>query len=280
MIYKTIDIKVDYEKMGVDNGGYQPTMTLYLPDNTPEIDTERKRPTVLICPGGAYGRTSDREAEPVALKFAAEDCNAIVVRYSCAPSRFPSQLLELSYAVAMVRENAEEWNIDTDKIVVAGFSAGGHLAASFGMFWNKDFVKEYFGYKGGENKPNGMILGYPVITSGEYAHRYSFELLLGEKANDAEMLELVSLEKQVSEDTPRAFIWHTNEDGSVPAENSYLLAAAMKEKGIRSEMHIFPNGWHGLSLCNDTVFGPGQYKGQFDECQAWFNMAVRWLKNL
>ena len=278
MNYKVLNINIDYKKIGTDNGGYQPTMTLYLPDDF--LNSGKKRPTVVVCPGGGYGFTSPREAEPVALNIMAHDCNAVVLRYSCAPANFPCQLLEVAYTVAKLRENAEEWHIDAEKIVVMGFSAGGHLAASYGTFWNKDFVKGYFGFKNEENKPNGMILCYPVISSGEKAHRGSFDNLLGDKKDDSEMLELVSIEKQVNEDTPNAFIWHTYEDGTVPVENSLMMASALAEKKIPTELHIFPHGWHGLSLCNDMVYKKGDYHGQFDECQAWFGMAMRWLKNL
>ncbi len=280
MNYQVINIEIDYKKFGGDNGGFQPTMSLYLPDNSDKIEAGRKRPTVVICPGGGYSHTSDREAEPIALQFIAEDCNAVVVRYSCSPANFPCQIMELAWAVSKVRENAEEWNVDTDRIAVMGFSAGGHLAASYGTLWNKDFVKEYFGFKGGENKPNGMILCYPVITSGTKAHRGSFNNLLGDKKDDPEMLELVSCEKQVSEDTPRAFIWHTFEDGAVPVENSLLMASALAEKKINTELHIFPHGQHGLSLCNDLVYGPNFDYSGLSEVQVWIEMAIRWLKKL
>lgn len=278
MRYSVLDIEIDYKKIGVDNGGYQPTMSVYLPDNTKEIDLERKHPTVVICPGGGYGFTSDREAEPIALKFVSAGFNAVVVRYSVAPATFPAALLELSSVVAKIRENKDEWNVDTEKIVVIGFSAGGHLAASLGVLWNKDFIKEYFGFKGGENKPNGMILCYPVISSGEKAHRGSFNNLLGENKDNSELLELVSLEKQISEDTAPAFIWHTFEDACVPVENSLDMASALKAKNIPFEMHIFPKGPHGLSLANETVYK--NYSGNYNEVQPWADMAIRWVKEL
>lgn len=278
MQYQVLNLNIDYEKIGGNAGGFQPTMTLYLPDNSPEIDRHRQRPTVVICPGGGYYMTSDREAEPIALKFVAEDCNAVIVRYSCAPRRFPTQLMELSKAVATVRENAGAWNVDPEKIVVLGFSAGGHLAASYGTLWNKDFIKEYFGYQGGENKPNGMILCYPVLSMYEPTHIGSVENLLGDKRHNTELLDLLSVEKQVGADTPKAFIWHTFNDNAVPAVRSLELATEIWKQGGSAEVHIFPHGPHGLSLANDTVYG--QCPVGVEECQAWIDMAIRWLKKL
>lgn len=280
MKYKIIDVNIDYEKIGTNSADYQPHMVIYLPDNAERIDPGRKRPTVIICPGGGYNKTSDREAEPIALKFLAADCNAVILRYDVSPVRFPAQIVELGEAVSIIRKNADEWNVNTEKIVVMGFSAGGHLAASYGTLWNKDFIKEYFGFENGEHKPNGMILCYPVITSGEKAHRGSFDSILGDKVNDFEMMELVSPEKQVSEDTPPAFIWHTFEDTTVPVENSLVMASALAENKINTELHIFPHGWHGLSLCDASVYHPDRYHGEFDECRCWIDMAIRWLKNL
>ena len=184
MKYQKINIDVNYEKLGCDNGGYKPNMTIYIPDNYEQININRKRPTVIICPGGGYAGTSPREAEAIAFRFIAADFNAVVVRYSCSPARFPCQLIELAWAFAKVRENADEWNVDLDKLVVLGFSAGGHLAASYGTLWNKDFIKEYFGFENGENKPNGMVLCYPVITGGQKTHRDSFINILGDKQDD------------------------------------------------------------------------------------------------
>ncbi len=280
MKYEVININIDYEKIGTQGTDFQPYMSVYLPTNSKEIEPDRKRPTVVICPGGGYSMTSDREAEPVAFKFLAEDCNVAILRYDVSPVRFPAQIIELATVVSTLRKNAEEWNVNTDKIAVMGFSAGGHLAASYGTLWSKDFVTEYFGFKNGEHKPNGMILCYPVITSGEFSHRGSFDGILGEKVNDPEMMNLVSPEKQVTKDTPPAFIWHTFEDASVPVENSLMMASALAEKKISTELHIFPKGWHGLSLCNDAVYGPNIDYNNFAEVQVWIDMAIRWLKNL
>ncbi|MCR5781974.1 MAG: alpha/beta hydrolase [Clostridia bacterium] len=267
MIYKTIPVTA---------GGETADLTLYLPDNTNEVDPGRRRPTVLICPGGGYAFRSRREAEPIALKFVAEDLNAAILEYSVAPARFPTALFQAAKAIALLRENAQEWNVDVNNISILGFSAGGHLAANYGCLWNSELVRNEFGFENGENKPNGMILCYPVITSGRLTHGGSIENLLGDGVNDPELMELVSCEKQVNADTPRAFIWHTFEDGAVPVRNSLMMASALAEKGINTELHIFPRGGHGLSLSSETVYG--NYKHDTDEVQVWIDMAVRWVK--
>ena len=235
------------------------------------------RPLILICPGGGYGYTSDREAESMALQFLAMGYHAAVLRYSCAPARYPTALLELASCMKMIREHAKEWNVAEDKIVVQGCSAGGHLAASFGMFWREDFIAEALKVQDREIlRPNGMVLCYPVITSGEFAHRGSFENLLGDRT---ELLEKMSLEKQVNENTPRAFIWHTFEDGSVPVENSLLLAGAMRRAGIPIEFHLYPRGGHGLGLATkltETADG----RSVQPECAGWIHLAHTWLEAL
>lgn len=278
MNHRVINIDIDYEKLGGKAGDFQPTMTLYLPDNTPEIDAARKRPTVIICPGGGYHFTSDREAEPVALKFAAEDINAIVLRYSVAPRRFPCQIMEMAKVIATLRENAEQWNVDVNKIVVLGFSAGGHLCASYGTLWSRDFVRDFGGYTGDEHKPNGMILCYPVISGVGETHKGSFQHLLGDKIEDDGLIEVVSAERQVGADTPPAFIWHTWSDPGVPVGGSLAMATALNKQGISAEVHLFPRGPHGISLANDTVYK--QCPEGIEECREWIDLAIRWLKNL
>ena len=103
------------------------------------------RPTVVVCPGGGYGMTSDREAEPIALAYNAAGINTVVVRYSVAPARFPTALLEVATVVRYVREHGPEFGCDPNRIFVTGFSAGGHLTASYGNFWSRPFVAETLG---------------------------------------------------------------------------------------------------------------------------------------
>ncbi|MDO5291920.1 MAG: alpha/beta hydrolase [bacterium] len=136
----------------------------YIQENSVEMGDKKKRPAIVVCPGGGYSFTSDREAEPIALSYAAKGYHAFVLRYSCGEyGAMPAPLNELAKTVYTIRERSEEWNIDPDKVVLTGFSAGAHLAASLGVFWNnKDLLLEYDNNRE-SIKPNGLIICYPVI---------------------------------------------------------------------------------------------------------------------
>ena len=251
----------------------------YILDNFEEIDIHRTRPIVLICPGGGYEFVSEREAEAVAIRFNAMGYHACVLYYSVAPAEFPQALYELAWSVAYLREHADEYAICQDKIIVAGFSAGGHLAASLGVFWEEGWLNERTELTAQQIRPNGLILSYPVITSGKYAHCGSFDNLMGTQKNP-ELKELLSLEKHVGKQVPPTFIWHTLTDQSVPVQNSFLLAEALVREQISLELHIFPEGMHGLSLSNEETMVRETGFGIQKRCQEWINLAGKWLGDL
>ena len=246
------------------------TLETWFPSNSPEMDPLRTRPTVVICPGGGYSFTSDREAEPIALRFAALGINAAVLRYSCAPARFPSALRELAAAIALVRARAREWNVAPGRVFALGFSAGGHLAASLGVLSEDPSLADL----GADIRPDGLVLCYPVILSRGFAHEGSFEALLGD--GDDPRRDLLSLDLRVTGRTPPAFIWHTWEDEIVPLENSLAFARALRAHGVPFEYHVFQRGKHGLSTATaDTVNANGW--GVEPSCQEWLSMAARWI---
>lgn len=214
-------------------------------------------PLVLVIPGGGYLEVVQREAEPIACAFNARGFHAAVLHYSTAPAVFPAALVQEALAIRLIRQHAAQWNVDPDKIFVSGYSAGGHLAASIGVFWNRPFLSELAQLEPADMRPAGLALAYPVITAGEYAHAGSMRNLLGKKYGDAELTELVSLEKQVSADTPPTFIWSTAEDAVVPVENTLLFAGALQRNHVDFEMHVYPRGPHGLALVTEDTIETG-----------------------
>lgn len=269
-----------YETLEISALGHTAQLVVYGTDNFPAIDPARTRPAVVICPGGGYGATSDREAEAVALRFVAMGIQAAVLRYSVAPAaRFPVALAQLATAVALVRKNCEKWHVDPDNLSVLGFSAGGHLAASLGVFWNRALLLDELPALSAEDiRPSKLVLCYPVISAGACRHAGSFQNLLGQRAGEAKWMEQVSLEKQVSADTPPTFLWHTAPDDAVPSENSLLFALALAARHIPYELHVYPKGGHGLSLCDEeTLSADGAY-GIEPVCQGWEALAGRWMK--
>ena len=127
MFYKRIDIPVIYSKIETVHDDYQPFLECYIHKQTPEINRGCRRPAVIICPGGAYYFKSEREAEPVALRYLAYGMNTFILQYSVKPNKYPCAMLELAEAVRTVRAHSEEWDIDPQKIIICGFSAGGHV---------------------------------------------------------------------------------------------------------------------------------------------------------
>lgn len=278
MKHEKIELNQRYVKNGLKNNNFIPSITTYILDNYESIDINRRRPMIIVCPGGAYGWLSDREAEAVAIRMNSLGFNSCILKYSVAPMDYPAAVLDMCEAVSVIRANAKNWNTDENKIVPMGFSAGGHLCANFGTLWNSDFLKKFADYKPEEIKPNALCLCYPVITSGEFAHEGSIKNVLGSQFDDKKMQEFVSLETQVNKDVPPVFMWHTNEDQSVPLENSLLFATALRKNHIPFEYHVFTKGLHGLSLSNEeTSVNPPILR---KECAVWPELFSTWLKTL
>ncbi len=263
----------DYAACGLPVPEKYADLALFLLPASESLPHRAEKPLVLVCPGGAYSYCSDREAEPIAAKYLAAGFHAAVLRYHCAPAVFPTALLELAWSVKTIRKFAKQWHVNPDAVFVCGFSAGGHLAASLGTLWNETFLQKALG--NGEWMPNGQILGYPVITMGEYTHQGSRENLIGGRMSD-EMTHLLSLEERVDEHTIPTFLWHTAEDGAVPVQNSLMYAAALASHHVPFELHVFEKGAHGLSTCEDITSDLGNET--VPDNQSWVDMSIRFIR--
>lgn len=242
-----------------------PTITAILPDN------KKSDMAILAFPGGGYGGLTDYEGGAYARFLAEKGFTAFFVDYRVAPHRFPLPLLDARRAIRTVRYNADKYGIDKNKIAVMGSSAGGHLAALCSTYFEPiefegvdEIDKEDF-------IPNYQILCYPVISLAEkeFAHFGSGQNLLGEKLS--QMGKELSPELIVSEKTPPAFIWHTLTDNIVNVKNSLVYAEKLKEVGVGAELHIFPDGEHGLGLSK------GEDKISKHNSQ-WADLLINWLR--
>lgn len=251
-------------------------LTIYSMDDSAEIDAKRLRPVVLILPGGGYEVTSDREAEPVAMKVLGAGYNAAILRYSCYPSVYPVAMLETAEVVRMLRKNAEQYHIDANAVIIAGFSAGAHLAADLATSASDKRLKQH-GYDPDEVRPNGLMLAYPVTISEDPTNRSSFDHLLGKDKDNPDLLREVSIEKHIDRDTPPTFIWQTVTDELVPVQGTMATIQAYIEAGASVEVHLFPSGVHGLSLASAETAGSTE-KYVEPGVQIWFDLFVDWVK--
>lgn len=243
------------------------------------VEGRERRPCVVLCAGGGYQLRSPREEDPPALAFFARGYQVFQLDYTVMDEERALQgkplglepLRELSEAVMYLRQNPQEYRVAPDKIAVCGFSAGGHLCASLGVLWDAEELKGVQDTRAGLNRPDAMILCYPVITGGAFAHQGSFNHLAGE---DEVARRFFSLEAQVTPGAAPAFLWHTVEDATVPVENTLLMATALQRNGVPFECHIFPQGIHGLSMCNLETNSVQK------RCGEWFPLCMQWLNGL
>ena len=228
------------------------------------------RAAVVVCPGGAYKTLADYEGDVVALKYYKAGFNAFTVKYSVGElATFPAPLTDLSVAIKTIRANAKNWNVDSEKIAVLGFSAGGHLALSLGTLWNNPEIVKAAGCEKEENKPNAIISCYGVTGARFWLyHRALFDVLTKGRT-EQEGKNLLHNPKNVGAHTPPVFLWHTFNDTAVPVDEAIELMSALSKHDVPFESHIYPNGRHGLGLANEDK-----------DLKAWHKLSVNWLKRL
>lgn len=282
------------------------TLTSYILDDSKEMLKGKKRPAVLICPGGAYLYCSDREAEPVALKFASMGYHAFVLRYSVyldeekdllewsksvVPNpkcTHPNPMRDIAKAMLHIGLHAEEWLVDMSKVIICGFSAGAHNCAMYSTYWDKPVITEFFNEDAEKFRPAASILGYPLTDYcymkdtlennpiGQRLFMTSNTVFLGNPTPDEELLQEISPVYQVSENTPPTFIWATASDELVPVQHSIRMAHMLADKGVPFELHIYEEGAHGLSLGNQTT---AEAKTHINaSVQDWIEKAEKWLQ--
>lgn len=275
-------------------------MTTYILDDGEYDRKGLKRPAVIICPGGGYTMVSQNEGEPVALFFNRHGYHAFVVNYSVKIANpFPTALCELAKAVSIVKAHKEEWLL-TDEISVAGFSAGGNLALSLGVFAKEKFLTEEIGLQYEDIKPDRLLLGYPAVTlhpkreAGEIPEELLAlmeqglmpdfrgpgirEVLLGKEDPSQAEMEDLNLLNRLHKEIPPTFVWGSYEDSVIPASDYTDLAGSLYRLEVPCELHLFGHGPHGVSLCDTSVKNRQEVQGL--SMDYWTALCLKWLEQL
>ena len=241
----------------------KPTLTAFLPEESKAVGT-----AVVICPGGGYGGlATDHEGKQIGEWLNSFGVAGFVLEYRHRGRGYghPAPLQDAQRAIRTVRANAAAWKIDPRKIGIIGFSAGGHLASTAGTHFDQGDPNAADPIDRVSCRPDFMILCYAVIALGEpFTHRGSQENLLGKDA-PPELVKSLSNEKQVTAETPPTFLFHTDADTGVPAENSVQFYLALRRAKVPAELHIYRAGQHGVGLAKNL---PGAALWP-QECQEW-----------
>ncbi len=246
---------------GVAGAGELPA----IPRLTPYLPAGAARGVVIVCPGGGYRMLAPHEGEPIARWLNGLGIAAFVLEYRVAPHRHPVPLGDVQRAIRLVRSRASEWGLVGQPLGVLGFSAGGHLTASAGVFGDEGDAGSADPVARMSSRADALVLCYAVISFNRARHQGSIENLLGPDATDAQIAAL-SLETLVTPATPPTFLWHTADDEKVPVENSLLFASALGRAGVPFALHVYPHGRHGLGLAtDDPVVG------------SWTALCASWL---
>lgn len=273
MDLKTLNL---YQYFGLEKpenaGG---NLICYIQKTDMEISSRRRRPAMLILPGGGYGHVSAREAEPVALRLLARGYSCFVLRYSIAPVKFPAALREAAMAMRYIRENAAALEVDVQRVAAMGFSAGGHLCGTLGTMYDCPEVADLGPAE--LLRPDALGLCYPVTVSWGATHGGSFQNLCGE---DAALRQRLSLDRLVRSDMPPVFLWHTRDDDCVPCRNSLILANALEQAGVDFVLHLYRNGQHGLSTADSQVYLADKVPQVSRDVPGWLETMVDFLTEM
>lgn len=290
MIYREVDLRGDGTSMlkvmalnpGISHG------------------RQKKRPAIVVCPGGGYLIRADKEQEPVAARFLGLGYQLFILSYPvffngrpsdwtdgpefCEGSKYPEQLCDLMRAMAYVHACADELDIDTDRIYALGFSAGAHLVGSLAERWDDESLLG--GIAPEVARPRAVLMGYPMIDAQnasreEYLHsknpfvRYFTRGIFGTDEPTDEQLRQVDLTANARADMPRVFIWHTVTDDEAPAAKSAAFVARLMQLGVPCDYHLFQDGRHGNALADSSSAAREE---EIDVREArWVELAASWL---
>lgn len=276
------------------------TYTAYLVDNVPD-NPDAKRPAVIICGGGAFQHIAPHEQEPVALAFLDRGYQAFVLDYVTQETgdvSYPNPEVDLARMIATVRHNAAAWHVDPQRVVVVGFSAGGHVCASVATQWRTAPYAALAGAKPDDIRPDCVVLGYPLLdlrvmrdeqtkdpridlrvpktggkTGRDLLNDY-LAMVVGKEATEENLQDMCPT-THVSRQMPPTFVWGVADDKTCPIWQVYEFAAAMAKERVQHEVHVFGRGGHGLSMANANTVVDNEEKQQ--SVHPWVELAMSFV---
>ena len=278
------------------------TLTAYVHEDSPMLLAGKKRPAVIVCPGGAYMVCAETEGEPVALQFAAMGYHAFVLHYSvyrsamaqaepgqeiCYETMYPSPALDIGMAVLKLREKAEEWHIDTERIALCGFSAGAHNCAMYLTGYATEEIAASLEAEPEMLRPAAAVLGYGLYDCAPLGaqvpdpqiqgmNRAMCMALLGQRQPSPQLLEAISPIYRANPAVPPCFLWATSEDPVVPVYNTLVMAASLSEQGVPVEVHVFEHGPHAMATADQVSASDREHMDP--DAAKWLSLADAWLK--
>lgn len=288
MIYKSVDVSISVDNL-TEKGKellskelkerWQATLEMIIPvDKDSGFETRNKSKAVIIVPGGGYSFVANREADPVAIEFLKRNYACFILRYT-TDAKFPIPHLEVLNAIRHIRKNVDEYHIDKNKICMIGFSAGGHLVASYSALCEEKELLDCQNICESINtKPNAIILSYPVIDMKSKTHGGSRDIIT---RGDSYLIDLLSVQNNIQRNYPATFIWSTEEDDIVPIENTYMMDEALTKAKIEHECVVFKHLGHGLSVCNpyfDVI--PNDKKEDYAINRTWIDKMFKFLEKV
>ncbi len=264
-------------------------LVTYLLSPSREVKVGEKKPAVIVCPGGAYQYLSDKEGEPIALRYNGEGFHSFVFYYHVGmdpQTRQPQPVKDLAAAVRYIKSHAEEWEVDPDKISICGFSAGGHLCAMYASLWKEQWLCEACGCEQEDLKIAAAVLAYPMtdyVLMEEIRRENPTDLMnqvnlsmTGTEYPDMETVRKYSPLTHVNKDTVPCFLWHTFQDELLDVRNILHFAEKLSEHHIPFELHVYEEGKHGLALACEATDCEKQEKER--TAVAWFGDMIRFLR--
>ncbi len=272
------------EEIKLEEGITDISLTAYLQDIKYGDQELSGRSAVILCPGGAYLGYTEKEVEPIALRFLSEGFQVFVLKYSIGEmARFPAPFLDAARAVMLVREHAGVWGIHPDRICLCGFSTGAQVAAALGAMWQEPYFAKALNAEGDRFKPNALLLGHPVLEPERFRKKNQgksqemktliemmFCCIYGTATPTETKLLEWDIKSRINSTYPPTFVWTNKEDSFVDVEQCLDFISAIASSEICYEFHIFEKGLHA----------PCAGKHRAGNAPKWFELALQWLDDV